>query len=216
MPSNIRTHLKDHLSLYVFVSMLFVTGVIFGVMMVSALTLEQKQELARHMGNYFHVVDQGELMPGKQSFPQTLSLNLKWLVIIWVLGISVIGLPVILALDFLKGVLIGFSFAFLVEEFSWKGMFFGLTSIAPRNIILIPVIITASVLALAFSFSLVKNRLAQRKGKLYSQFIAYSTTNFLLALIVTLVSLFEAFFVPTMMQWVTPHLVAIVTAFPLS
>lgn len=214
MPSNMRTHLRDHLSLYVFVSMLFITGVVFGAVMVNALTLEQKQELARHLGNYFFVVDQGELLDGKQSFPQTLSLNLKWIVIIWILGMSVIGLPVIFALDFLKGVLIGFSVGFLVGEFSWKGMFFALASIAPRNIVLIPVIITASVVAMAFSFSLIKNRFAQRKGRLYPQFVSYSTTNLALALIVTLVSLFEAFIAPSMMKWVTPYLVALAAAMP--
>lgn len=211
MPKDLRMYSKDQLSLYVFVAMLFVTGVVFGAVLVQALTLEQKQEIARHLGHFFHTIDQGAEgdFSGKHSFLQALSLNLKWVGIIWIFGLSVIGLPLIFALDFAKGVLIGFSVGFMVGQFSWKGMLFALASIAPQNLVLIPVILTASVAAISFSIHLVKNRFIQRSGSIYPIFVKYSTTILTLALIVVVVSLFEAYVSPVIMKWVTPYLLAL-------
>ena len=45
---------------------------------------------------------------------------------LWVLGLTVVGLPFVLALDFLKGVLVGFAIGMLVREFAWKGLLFSL------------------------------------------------------------------------------------------
>ncbi|GIP32304.1 stage II sporulation protein M [Paenibacillus sp. J2TS4] len=211
MPKDLRMYSKDQLSYYVFVSILFITGVIFGAVMVNALTLEQKQEIVRHLGHFFHTIDTGAEgdVAAKQTFFQAVSLNLKWVALIWILGLSVIGLPFIFALDFIKGVLIGFSVGFMVGQFSWKGMLFALTSIAPQNMVLIPVIVAASVAAMSFSIQLVKNRFIQRTGSVYPLFIKYSTTTLTLALAVVIVSLFEAYVSPIMMKWVTPYLISL-------
>lgn len=47
-------YMKEHLSLYIFVGVIFLTGVVFGTVMAGALSLEQKQEIMRFIGNFFH------------------------------------------------------------------------------------------------------------------------------------------------------------------
>ncbi len=157
-------YMKEHLSLYIFVGVIFVTGVVFGAVMVNALSLEQKQEITRYLSNFFSIVDQGMLVgEAPNSFRETLSLHMKWVLIIWLLGMSVIGLPLILILDFLKGVLIGFTVGYMVGTLSWHGLLFALVSVVPQNLIVIPVLIVCSVTAIAFSVRLVKNRFIQKK-----------------------------------------------------
>jgi stage II sporulation protein M len=202
-------YLKEHLSLYVFVSVILVTGIIFGAVMVNALTLEQKQELTRHLGNFFLTIDQGITGDVQASLQQSFGMHIKWILIIWILGLSVIGLPLILILDFLKGVLLGFTIGYLVGQYSWKGFMFALVAVAPQNIVILPVLIVSSVTAMAFSIYLVRNRFMPRKGTLMQPMLQYTTTVVAMAVVIFGISMFESYVSPIMMKWVTPALVAL-------
>ncbi|GAB7053493.1 MULTISPECIES: stage II sporulation protein M [unclassified Paenibacillus] len=201
-------YMKEHLSLYIFVGVIFVTGVVFGAVMVNALSLEQKQEITRYLGNFFSIVTQGGLESGTaSSIKESFTMHIKWVLIIWLLGLSVIGLPLILILDFLKGVLIGFSVGYMVGTLSWKGLLFALVSVVPQNLIVIPLLIICSVSAISFSILLVKNRFISRKGTLYEPFMQLSGTILASGFMLIGVAVFEAHVSPVMMKWVAPMLI---------
>ncbi|HEY0828941.1 MAG TPA: stage II sporulation protein M [Bacilli bacterium] len=204
-----RLYMKEHLPLYIFISVLFVMGVIFGALMVNALSIDQKQEMTDFLGSFFHTIDQGADLDGKESFLQVFGLHMKWMVLIWILGLTIIGLPLILILDFLKGVFVGFTVGYLVAQLSWKGMLFALVSVAPQNLIIIPVLIISSVTAISFSIYIVKNRFIQRKGTVSQPFMAYSMVTLSLMCLMFGISLFEAFVSSVIMKWVTPMLLAL-------
>lgn len=204
---SLQQYMKESLSLYLFVSVIFITGVVFGAVMVNALSLEQKQEIMRYLGNFFASVDQGGFMEANASFQQSFSMHIKWILIIWVLGMSVIGLPLIWVLDFLKGVLIGFTVGYLVGQLSWKGLLFALVSVVPQNLIIIPLLLICSVAAMAFSIHMVKHRFMTRKGEFYEPFMRYSATILISGVLLSGIALFEAHISPIMMKWVTPMLI---------
>jgi len=201
-----RTYIQDHLGLYLFVAVLFVTGVVFGAVMVNALTLQQKQELNQHLGNFFITMSQGMQMNAKQSFSQNIFVNLKWLGLLWLFGISVIGLPFILVLDFIKGVLIGFTIGFMVDSYAWKGMLFALVSVIPQNLFILPAMIVCSVTALSFGLNLIKHRFLQQGANTSINLFKYSATTFAFAAILAVVSLYEAVLSPVLIKWVAPML----------
>lgn len=205
--NQMRHYMKDHLPLYAFVSVLFVMGVVFGALMVNALSPGQKEEMARHVNSFIQLVHQGNEIGGKATFWGSFLLHIKWIALIWVLGLSVIGLPFIFVLDFLKGVLVGFSVGYLVGQLSWKGMLFAFVSIAPQNLIVIPALIICSVAACSFSLHLIRNRFMQKKGPLYPAFVQYASTTVSMGVLLFGVALFEAYLSPHMIQWVTPMLV---------
>ncbi|MBB3127593.1 stage II sporulation protein M [Paenibacillus sp. SSG-1] len=204
-----RHALKEQNILYIFVAVLFLVGVIFGALMVNALSLEQQQDLGRYLGNFFVTVNQGaEAGQPAHSYWDIAGLHLKWVGLIWILGLSVIGLPGILILDFLKGVLVGFTVGYLVGQFSWHGLLFALVSVAPPNLLIIPVLIVCSVSAIAFSLHIIKNRvMLQRPGNITRPFASYVGMTLVMGLIMLGISSFETWVTPTMMRWVTPMLI---------
>ncbi|MCZ8512857.1 stage II sporulation protein M [Paenibacillus filicis] len=205
---SMQQYMKEHLSFYLFVGVIFVTGVVFGAVMVNALSMDQKQEITRYLGNFFSSVEQGALGGDVQgSFRDSFSMHIKWILIIWVLGVSVVGLPLILILDFLKGVLIGFTIGYLAGTMSWKGLLFALVAVVPQNLIAIPVLLVCSVTAMAFTVHLVKNRFLQKRGTLYEPFMRFSATVLASAVLLAGVAMLEAQVSPVMMKWVTPMLV---------
>lgn len=212
MPTMSRTmqnYMKQHFSLYVFIFVILITGVVFGAVMVNALTLDQKQEIERHLGSFFSSVDQGLGSGDRDSFLAALLLHWKWVLLIWIFGLSVIGLPLILVLDFLKGVLIGFSVGYMIGQYSWKGMLFALTGIVPQNLIVLPVLVVCSVTAMSFSLEMIKHRFVQRGGALHPPFMRYSVITLAMALLLIGASLYEAFLSPAVMQWVSPMLAGV-------
>jgi stage II sporulation protein M len=198
--------MKENLSLYVFVSVLFVIGVVFGAVMVNALSLEQKQEMSRHLGNFFQEVNGGMEVESGHSFQEAFGMHMKWILLIWLFGLSIIGLPLILILDFLKGVLIGFTVGYLVGQLSWKGMLFALVSVAPQNVIIIPALLICSVSAMAFSIYMIKNRFIQRRGTIYHPFMRYTSITLLMGFFLLGAALWEEYLSLDLIKWVTPML----------
>lgn len=54
--------MKDHLSIYLFVSVLFLMGVIFGAVIVNSMTIGQKEDLFYYLNQFF-----GQLSEGKAA-----------------------------------------------------------------------------------------------------------------------------------------------------
>lgn len=200
---------REHLPFYLFIFVLFATGIVFGAVMVSALTLEQKQELHRHLSSFILTVDQGSSFDSAASFKQSLWFHMKWIGLIWILGLSIIGLPLVFALDFLKGVLIGFSAGYMIAQYSWHGMLLALVSILPQNLIIIPALIITSVGATVFSIRLVKLRMIGRDGSLLAPFWQYTGTALLMALFLAAAAFYEGYLSIQLMKWVTPVLLSL-------
>ncbi len=198
---------KGQTSLYVFVAVLFLVGVIFGALMVNALSLEQRQDLEGYLGNFFMTVQHSGQIVESGTYWDIAILHLKWVGLIWILGLSVIGLPGILVLDFLKGVLIGFTVGYLVGQYSWKGLLFALVSVAPHNLFVIPVLLICSVSAMTFSLYIIRNRvLMQRAPGGQRPFASYVLLTLVMAGLLLGVASFETWVTPAMMRWVTPML----------
>lgn len=200
------TIIKNQLSLYVFVSVLFVVGVIFGALMVNALTLEQQQDLAQDVNQYVKLMNGGISTGAADSFWERFFFHGKWLLLLWLLGITVVGIPGVLALNFLKGALVGFSVGTLINQYAWKGVLFSLVSVAPQNIIAVPAMVITSAAALSFSLYVIKNRLLGQKGELAPQLAAFTSTAVLMLFLFAGAALFEAYVSPALISWVSPLL----------
>jgi stage II sporulation protein M len=198
--------IKNQLSLYVFVSVLFVVGAIFGGLMVNALTLEQQQDLALEVDQYVQLMNNGMGSGEAASFWERFSFHGKWLIMLWVLGITVIGIPGVLALNFLKGALVGFAVGTLINQYAWKGVLLSFVSIAPQNIVAVPAMIITSAAAISFSMFVVKNRLLRQKGELAPQLGSFTSTAVLMLIIFAGAAFIEAYVSPALISWVSPLL----------
>jgi stage II sporulation protein M len=199
---------RDNLNLYVFIGVLIIVGAIFGALLVNALTLEQQQELADEIGNYMTSIQDSQHLVQKTTFWDSFMFYGKWLFLIWLLGLSVIGLPIVLALNFLKGVLIGFAGALLTQQLAWKGVIFFFVATAPQNALVIPALMIASISAARFAYFVVRERLFRRKGQLLPPFLAHTAVTVLMLVILCAASLYEAYLSPLLLERVTPILIS--------
>jgi len=197
-------YLQQHMSLYLFVSVLFIMGIIFGVLTVNALSAQQQQSMALYLHSYFESVAQELDGNDTKSLVELYAWHGRWVLIILVLGLSVVGLPLILIIDFLKGVMIGFSIGYLVGQFSWKGLFFAVVSIVPHNLIVIPVILVSSVAALSFSLYLIRSLVMRRQAVQRQQLHRYLIAHMTLCGLLLGAALIQYAIVPHLLEWAAP------------
>lgn len=201
-----KQYVQEHLPLYIFVSIIMLMGVVFGVLMVHSLAYEQKQEISSFLDSFLQMLGQGRLNGQDGEMIKSMLSNLKWLLLIWILGLSVIGLPFILLLNFLKGVLIGFSVTYLVQQLSWHGLLLAMASMAPQYMVMIPAFIMCSVASIAFSIYVVKQRFVQPPGEVLPHLLQYTIITFVFMVLTVFVSLFEVYITPYLQEQVAAML----------
>ncbi|MDG0813167.1 stage II sporulation protein M [Cohnella rhizosphaerae] len=90
---------------------------------------------------------------------------------------SVVGSPFVLALDFLKGVLIGFAVGLTVRHLAWKGVVVSLAVVAPQNLVILPALAIASVSAIRFAYYVGRERLFLGRGNLLPPLASHTGTS---------------------------------------
>ncbi|MFB4166390.1 stage II sporulation protein M [Virgibacillus sp. JSM 102003] len=157
-------HVKEHATIYIFMIILFLTGVIFGAIIVNSMNWAQKEDLFFYLERFFGEIADNQQIENIEILKSSFFYHAKYLFLLFILGLSVIGLPIVWVLLFLKGLVVGFSVGFIVNQIGMKGLLLASLSIAPQNIIIIPIYIIAGSLSMIFSITLL--------GKLFSRKIS--------------------------------------------
>ncbi|GAE36858.1 stage II sporulation protein M [Halalkalibacter akibai] len=199
----VATHLEENRTIYTFTTVLFLIGIVFGAIVVNSLSLTQKHDLYMYLNQFFGHVQEGELANASAIFSQSFAHYAKYFGLMWILGLSIIGLPVILVLLFLKGVVVGFTVGFLVNQMGMSGFFLSFVSIMPQNFILVPAFIIVGTASISFCLKMVRQQFMKRANlPIFPQFMKYSLLILCVGSALVLASAFEAYVSPVLMKWV--------------
>lgn len=198
-------YIKENLFLYFIAILILVVGIVSGSISVKALNVQQKDNLINYINLFFQKVDINALN-SKLVLKYSILNNLKLVSLIWVLGLTIIGIPFVMLILFIKGFILGFTVGFLIDELGFTGILFSTISIFPQNIIIIPSIVIIGVSALSFSLILLKNKRETEKFSIIQQVTGYTILVSLMALIIILGCFIEAYISPVFMKMMLPYL----------
>lgn len=197
------SYFREHSSIFLFVVILFLMGVIFGAIVVNSMSITQKQDLFYYLTQFFGQVSDGKIQESTDLFLQSFLHNSKFIGLMWVLGISIIGLPIILILLFLKGMVVGFTVGFLVSQMSWKGFLLAFVSILPQNFIIIPIFIIMAVMSISFSLIMIKKQFMKKYAQsIFPLFKRYIFALMAAVVLISAASGIEAYLSPGLMKTV--------------
>ena len=192
-------HIRQRWLSYAIACLVFVIGTVSGAITVKAVTFHQKQDLIGYINTYFETMMVGKLEAA--TWQSVVWMNFQTVVLMWLCGLIVFGVPVIIGLIFARGFVIGFSVGFLVDELGLKGFLFALASIIPHNLIVVPALVGLGALGISFSFSVIfggRNRVGLRRGT--SPAVHYSVNTLLFLLLMAAASLVEVFITPVFIK----------------
>jgi len=199
----LKEYLRGNLKLSIVILIIFAAGIIGGSLGISTLSNQQQSELQ----NYVDLVLQGSgdwQVDSGGLAQKVIWSNIKLVLLMWFLGMTVIGIPLILLVIFLRGVVLGFTVGFLIQEKALAGVLLTLLSILPQNIIYVPVLLLSAVGAVSFSLNLIRGKFS-RSLHLSQYFIGYSVGYMLALLIVSLGGLVEAYISPAFIRLIAVY-----------
>lgn len=185
--------------LILFVTLFFCMGIFFGATAAKTIGQDLSDQLAVYFNSFLEKVTDTPV--GDQLyFRHNILSNLYILIAIYILGLTVIGIPLIPVAVFSKGFVMGFTIGFLIREKAVKGLLFAFISVLPHNLLVVPAIIAGGVAALSFSGLLVKRRFGSPKNGVMNHMGIYTTLMFALCLVAGAAGLMETYLTPVFIK----------------
>lgn len=183
--------------LYVVVAVL-VAGILFGLLAVNTLSMSDKLSLVAYLK---HFVDIESVQPTySHVLRPALTQNLKLLGILYLLGISVAGMPLVLVAVFFRGFVLGFAADFLVISMHWQGVALGVVTVGLESVFLLPALAIAASVALGFSWELVSPQTRQEAPNLGKSFAFFTGLMVAMGAVTVAGTFVEAFISPFLMH----------------
>ncbi|MBM7869194.1 stage II sporulation protein M [Clostridium pascui] len=193
-------HIKENFWLYVISLICIFTGMVLGVYTVKYMGEIYKTDLISYFQGFTEYLTT-ESLNYKEVFLNTIRSNIPFILFIWLLGMTMVGIPVILIIGIIKGYTLGFTISFIINSVGLKGIGIAIFGVIIQNIIYIPCMIIASVLAMEFSLNFLKERIDRRvKENIWIKMLSYSCS-FLAIIAVMFVGFFmEAYIIPNILK----------------
>ncbi|MDP4094433.1 MAG: stage II sporulation protein M [Bacillota bacterium] len=208
MRNTLIIHIKKNANKYLFLFLAFIIGVSAGAFTVNGLSSIQRDELTNYFQGFLQLlsnqkVDNGALLSA------ALIENLKVIGMLWILGLTIIGIPFIYVLVGIRGFITGFTSGFIIQTLAFKGVLFTLLSILPKEIVIVPCLIALGVNGINFSLDMIKNKSIKHvlKDNLKTNFVAYCMTTMILTFVIFLGILIEVYIIPVFVRMIAPTIV---------
>jgi stage II sporulation protein M len=138
-------------------------------------------------------------------FRQAIMRNTVPVGVIYVAGLTVIGMPVVAGVLFLRGYALGFTTGFLVRQKGVYGLGLVLAEILPQNVLLLAVFLFAAVASFSFSLLLLR-RGFNPATPVFPSFLRYTGMMIAGGVVALGAAVVEAYVVPGIAQVVLPML----------
>lgn len=198
-----KTFKKIHTNkrMLVFLFTLLFMAVLFGSFFATKLSTNDLEEIKFSLDTFFSMTKQNKLNP-LPAFFQSFGANMMFTIVIWILGISVIGAPMMIVLFFMKAFTLGFTIASMIKIYHLKGLLYSLIYIFPHQVINLLVFIFFIMFSMSLSITLFQALLKKKTvdfSKVMNRYV------FILAItigILIITSLLEIYLMPFLFRMV--------------
>lgn len=198
----VNSHFRENFLLYILSALCIGIGFVIGVYIVKYMTTSDKSNLLSYLID-FTKGKKGGAGTTQIILFQAIKNNIPLVLVVWFLGLTMIGIPIILIIDVLKGFTIGFTVAFFISGFGIKGVGMAMLGVIPQNVIYIPCIIFLSVISMEFSIKLVKdNSKMSIRRRFFSNIGSYSFIFVIVTLIMFIGFFFETYCTPNIIKMI--------------
>ena len=201
---NINGTIKKEKHIILFNIFIFLIGLILGTLFINIITKADKTLLIEQLDNYLINIDKlSSDVFGIKYFYDIILSNLLQLSLIFILGISMIGVLVVIFMLFFKGFMLGVTLSTFILKYKYKGILGIFLYIFPVNILNILIYIFISFFAVRSCIKFLNAFL--KKGSLdFKQFLGKYILSFFISIILIIItSLFESYLTPLLLKLFT-------------
>ena len=181
----------------IFLFGLLVVGFIFGTVFITMINNSDKTLVKDYITKYIESVKNVNYF---KCMINSLINNLGFILIIWLLGISVIGIPVILFICFGKAFTLGFSISSFILNYKAKGCLYALIYLFPSQIVSLIMYTILTLYSLTFSLRIISSVVNKKTLD-----FKYLSTKYIKVLVICIIvsilcSLYDVFVIPNILK----------------
>ncbi|MDD6467992.1 MAG: stage II sporulation protein M [Erysipelotrichaceae bacterium] len=201
MIKRIQKHIIKHKNAYLFLTILFIGGIITGIFLVGKIDVDQSNRLVTYL-----LDPMGSIENKQEYFNVQFTTNILSILFIFFLGFSIIGIPFIAFFIFTKGVQIGFSSCLFILAYEWKGVFGIIIALLPQILFDLIAFYLISIVAYELSYSFLRVIIDQKTSIRFKKLFSYCMNDLLIAAIIVYFSSYVkvtvvVYFIELFTQW---------------
>lgn len=188
-------------NLFVFLLVIVIVGIVAGSIFSTIIDSNDKKMVLDYLSNFFENAKDGKLNYDT-SIVNTLVFTVGFALIMWILGISIIGFFVVIFMLFMKAFILGFSISSIIASFGFKGVLLAFVYAFPHHIINLLVFMLLTAYALIISYKLIKCITSKKPLDLKPIMHRYSIVLGVSLVLFIVTSLYEVYIVPKLLSFI--------------
>ena len=198
-----KTFKKIHTNkrMIVFLFTLLFMAILFGSFFAAKLDTKDIDTIQSSLDTFFTMTRQNKLN-SFQAFFQSFGANIIFTGAIFLLGISVIGAPLMIVLFFMKAFTLGFTIASMIKIYHLKGLLYSFVYIFPHQVMNLLVFIFFIMFSMSLSITLLQAILKKKTVDFSKVLNRYIFILVITIFILIITSLLEIYLMPCLFRMV--------------
>jgi len=185
------SHIQDNLKEYCIVSIIFIIGILIGVIFVNNLSESQNQEVDTYINSFLSTLKENGNLKENIVLKNSLVSNISTGILLWILGSTIIGIIFVYFIICFKGFCMGYTISAFLSVLGLKnGILLSLSTMLLQNLISIPCIIALGVSGAKLYKSIMQDR---RVEKIKLEIIRHTIFSLFILILLIFASILEAY-----------------------
>lgn len=186
-----------------FFTILLIIGIIAGSIFMAILSETDKKLVTDYFNNYISNIENNKLNY-LEGIKNGLFNNLLYIIIIWILGISIIGIPIVTIMFFIKSFTLGFSIASIVFNYKLKGCLLNFINIFPHQMIYFLIYMLITTYSIFFSLKMINSIINKKNMDFKVMMNKYVKILIISVIAITIGIIIETFITPLLIKIIIP------------
>lgn len=198
--------IKINKKIFVFLFVLMLMGIIAGSIFTTILNSSDKELVINHLNEFIDNINNNRL-DYLFALKNNLITNISYVILIWLLGISVIGLPIIIIMFFTKCFILGFSVGAILTTFKLKGILVSLVYVFPGQVISLLFLLLLMMYSMSFTFKMIYAILKKKSIDFKLIMNKYFKILLIVLGVIILMSLYDTYLMPRLIKLLIPFII---------
>ena len=155
----VKEHVENNKKSYIIASVIFIIGVVIGVIFINQIEEETQNQIGSYINTFVECLNSDYEINKQELLRSSIISNMIFVFLIWFIGSTVIGIPIVYLLIAIKGFSLSYTISSILITFgTGKGILFSLASLLFQNIIIIPCILALAVSGMKLYKSIMKDK----------------------------------------------------------
>lgn len=189
--SIIKTHIENNLREYAIASTIFIIGILFGVIFINNLNDTQNNEIGNYISTSIENLKESQDINQLLFIKETIKENLTFVILLWLMGSTVIGLLLVYIIVAFKGFCLSYTISAIFHVLNnGKTIAMLVSTMLLKNIIVIPCTIALAVSGMKVYKSIMQDR---RKENIKLEILRHTGFSIFILVVLILSSLIEVY-----------------------